>query len=281
MTKHVEGYFLGASIGQIFWQGWVPEDEAPVAAVVVIVHGIAEHSGRYAQVGERLASGGYASYAVDHRGHGRSEGGRANINRMSEVVADLDQLIRLSRARHEGKPVYLLGHSFGGLVALDYVTSRDVDGTLSGLILSGPLLESGAASTGQRLAAKVLSAVLPNLGVLKLDATAVSRDPAVVADYDSDPLNYRGKLKARTGGEMLDAMIRVKVLLSTLKLPMLVLHGTADRLTDPAGSRLIAEGAGSPDVTLKLYDGLYHEVFNEPEKDAVLGDVIEWLRAHG
>lgn len=280
MTKHVEGYFLGASIGQIFWQGWVPDDDASVAGVVVVAHGAAEHSGRYAHVGERLAADGYATYALDHRGHGRSEGTRANINRMSEVVADLDQLIRQSRERHEGNPVYLLGHSMGGLVALDYVTSPDVERDLRGLILSGPLLESGAASRAQRLAAKALSTVLPNLGVLKVDATAVSRDPAVVADYDSDPLNYRGKLRARTGGEMLDAFIRVKRRLSTLDLPTLVLHGTADRLADPAGSRLIAERAGSPDITLKLYDGLYHEVFNEPEKDSVLGDVIEWLKAH-
>ncbi|MGH3518764.1 MAG: lysophospholipase [Haloechinothrix sp.] len=280
MTRHVEGYFLGAAVGQIYWQGWLPDGDADVVGVVVIAHGAAEHSGRYAHIGDRLASEGYAGYALDHRGHGRSEGVRANINRMSEVVADLDQLIRHAEGRHEGKPLYLFGHSMGGLVALDYVTSPEITAHLRGLILSGVAVETEVGSKAQRVLGKALSPVLPNLGVLKLDATAVSRDPAVVADYDTDPLNYRGKLCLRTGAEILEAAERVKSRLSTVELPILVMHGTADRLTSPASSQLVADRAGSRDITLTMYDGLYHEVFNEPEKDAVLSDVVEWLRAH-
>ncbi|MGH3516353.1 MAG: lysophospholipase [Haloechinothrix sp.] len=281
MTKHVEGYFPGAGIGQIYWQGWLPAADADAVGVVVIVHGAAEHSGRYAHVGSRLATEGYASYAFDIRGHGRSEGVRANINRMSEVVADLDQTIRQAAVRHEGASVYLLGHSMGGLAALDYVTSPDTSFDLRGLILSGPAVQTELGSKAQRVLGRALSAVLPNFGVLKIDATAVSRDPAVVSAYDTDPLNYRGKLRLRTGAETLVAADRVQARLSTVELPILVMHGTKDRLTSPAGSQLVADRAGSSDITLKLYDGLYHEVFNEPEQDSVLDDVVQWLRAHG
>lgn len=281
MTKHVEGYFLGAGIGQIFWQGWVPEDPRAVSGVVVVAHGAAEHSGRYAHVGERFADAGYATYALDHRGHGRSEGVRANIGRMSEVLADLDQLVRQSARDHDGVPVFLLGHSMGGLIALDYVTDPGFTFPLAGLILSGPAVESEVGSPVQRAAAKVLSAVAPNLGVLALDASAVSKDPAVVAAYDADPLVYRKKLRARTGAEMLDAMSRVKARLSDIAIPVLVMHGTEDRLTAPAGSRAVAEGVGTTDITLKLYEGLYHEIFNEPEQDSVFGDVLTWLKVRG
>lgn len=280
MTKHVEGYFMGAAIGQIYWQGWVPEGETEVSGVVVIAHGAAEHSGRYAHVGARLAADGYAAYAVDHRGHGRSDGVRANINRMSEVVADVDQLIRHAAKQHEGKPVFLLGHSMGGLVALDYVTSPETTVDLAGLILSGPLVESDVGSRALRMVGKVLSAVAPNVGVLELDATAVSRDPKVVAAYDADPLVYRKKVRARTGGEMMTAMDRVKARMGEVRLPVLVMHGTEDRLTAPASSQIVADGVSSPDVTLKMYDGLYHELFNEPEQETVFDDVITWLKVH-
>lgn len=278
MTAHVEGRFAGAGGGQIYWQGWVPADEP--AGIVVISHGFAEHSGRYAHVAERLATEGYACYAVDHRGHGQSEGRRGNLNRMSEVCADLGQVIALAGERHDGLPVVLLGHSLGGLIALDYVTSSD-QAALCGLILSGAVMVPSVGSQVERLAAKVLSSIAPNLGLVPpLDSSTISRDPDVVAAYDADPLNYRGKIGARVGAEALAAIDRVTGRLSTISLPVLVLHGTEDRLSAPSGSQLVADRVASQDVTLTLHDGLYHEIFNEPEQQAVLDEVVGWLKKH-
>lgn len=279
MTTHTDGRFTGAAGGQIYWQGWVPDDEP--AGIVVISHGFAEHSGRYAHVAERLATEGYACYAVDHRGHGQSEGRRGNLNRMSEVCADLGQVIALASERHDGLPLVLLGHSLGGLIALDYVTSSDQTATLCGLILSGAVMVPSVGSKVERLAAKVLSSIAPNLGLVPpLDSSTISRDPDVVTAYDADPLNYRGKIGARVGAEALAAIDRVTGRLSTISLPVLVLHGTDDQLSAPSGSQLVADRVASQDVTLTLHDGLYHEIFNEPEQQAVLDEVVGWLKKH-
>lgn len=279
MTEHVEGRFRGAAGGQIYWQGWVPPAGAAPVAVVVIVHGLAEHGGRYAHVGRHLAEEGYATYVADHRGHGRSEGARGNITRMSDVVTDLETMVRGSAQRHAGRPLFLYGHSMGGLVVLAYLTGRPA--ALSGAVLSACAVEIAVGSRLERLAAPVLSAVAPNLGVLKLDATAMSRDPEVVRDYDEDPLNYRGKTRARSGAEILVTAERVKPKLGTVTVPLLVMHGTDDRVTAPASSGLVAAGVGSTDVTLKLYDGFFHELHNEPDRDGVLADVVRWLKEHG
>lgn len=276
--EHREGRFTGASGKQTCWQAWLPEGK--VRGVVVISHGYAEHSGRYAYVAERLRAEGYAVYAVDHHGHGRSEGKRGNVNRMSHVRIDLDRVIRLAAAKHDGVPVYLLGHSLGGLIALDYVTSAE-HSHLRGLILSGAVVIPTVGSPAEKAAAKVLSRVVPNLGVVpSLDSSTISRDPEIVAAYDADPLNYRGKIVARMGAEALAAIERVTAGLPTLKLPVLVMYGAEDQLSNPAGAQLIADNVSSEDLTVKTYDDLYHEIFNEPEKDAVLDDVIAWLKAH-
>jgi alpha-beta hydrolase superfamily lysophospholipase len=133
----------------------------------------------------------------------------------------------------------------------------------------------------ERLAAPVLSAVAPNLGVLKLDATSMSRDPAVVRDYDADPLNYRGKTRVRTGAEILATVEKVKRDLGKVTLPLLVTHGSDDKVTSPTTAKLLSDKVGSKDITVKLYDGFYHELHNEPEKETVFADVLRWLKEHG
>jgi alpha-beta hydrolase superfamily lysophospholipase len=146
-------------------------------------------------------------------------------------------------------------------------------------VLSAPLAALEAASPVQRLAGRVLSVVAPSLGVVGIDATAVSRDPEVVADYDADPLNYHGKLPARTVAELTSAIDGYPDAVSRFRLPLLAMHGTADRLTPVAGSEMVVERAGSQDKTLELYDGLYHELLNEPERQRVLDDIAGWLDA--
>jgi alpha-beta hydrolase superfamily lysophospholipase len=276
VTAHVEGTFPGAAGGSVFWQAWTPD---AVKAVVVLSHGLAEHSGRYAHVAARLNDAGYVLYALDHRGHGRSDGTAGNIEGMAVVRADLDTLLTRARGEHPGLPVFLLGHSFGGLAALDYVVDRGGSG-LTGLVLSGAFVDPEAGNAVQRRLAGVLSRLAPNLGVVPLDPSTVSKDPAEVEKYVTDPLNYHGKVRARSGAEMIAASRRVAAGVRAVTLPALVMHGAADRLAPPEGSRLVAERLGSNDKTLTLYDGLRHEIFNEPERDAVLADVVTWLDKH-
>jgi alpha-beta hydrolase superfamily lysophospholipase len=271
-----EGRFDGAGGVGIHWQAWLPDGEP--RAVVVLAHGASEHGGRYAWTGERLAAAGYALYALDHRGHGRSDGPRALIDRMDNAVADVGTLVGLAAGEHPGtgRP-YLLGHSMGGCIALAYATRRQ--DTIAGLLLSAPVAVLEAASPIQRLAGAVLSAIAPKVGVFEIDSTAVSRDPQVVVDYDADPLNYHGKLPARTVAELAGEVGRFPESVKGLTLPLLVLVGTGDRLVPPAGSELVYELASSSDKTIERYDGLYHEILNEPERDRVAADIVSWLDA--
>jgi acylglycerol lipase len=276
-VKHREGYFEGAGGPRIYWQAWLPDGD--VRAVVGMAHGASEHSGRYAWTGEQLAARGYALYALDHRGHGRSEGSRAVIDRMSYAVEDLGTLLTL--AGHEsgnGSKPFLFGHSMGGCVALAFATRREDE--IRGLMLSAPVTVLEAASPVQRFAGHVLSVIAPKLGVYTIDSSTVSRDPAVVRDYDTDPLNYRGKLPARTVHEMAEEVGRFPESLPRITVPLLVQVGTGDQLVPPAGSELVYERASSDDKTIERYEGLYHEILNEPERDQVVADMAAWLDAH-
>jgi acylglycerol lipase len=259
-----------------YWHGWTVD--APVG-VVVLVHGLHEHGGRYGHVAERLGRAGYAVYAVDHPGHGRSPGVRGNIGSMAGTVGGVEQLARLAGQRHPDVPLFVYGHSLGGLIALQYLTGTP-DSRIRGAVISAPALDTSAATGVQKRVAPVLSRLLPNLGVLTLDGDTISRDAAVVAAYNTDPLNRTGKVRARTGTEMMLTAAAMPQRLRSLTMPLFVLHGGADRLMPPAASELVPVHAASTDVTRKVYDGLYHEPHNEPEKEQVLDDVVAWLDAH-
>jgi acylglycerol lipase len=276
-VDHRTGHFAGAGGVRIFWQAWLPDGE-PRAAVAV-AHGVSEHSGRYAWTGEQLAARGYAVYALDHRGHGQSEGARAVIYRVDNAVADLGTLIALAACDSgaPGKP-FLLGHSMGGWLSLAFVTRRQDE--IRGLLLSAPVAVLEAASPVQRIAGHVLSVVAPRLGVFPIDSRTVSRDPEVVRDYDADPLNHHGKLPARTVHEMAQEVARFPEAIPRITVPLLVMVGTGDELVPPLSSELVCQSASSEDKTLKRYDGLYHEILNEPERDAVLADIAAWLDSH-
>jgi acylglycerol lipase len=271
--EHVEGRFEGAGGVEIYWQAWLPVVEP--RAVVVIAHGGGEHSGRYPHVAARLTEAGYAAYALDHRGHGRSSGRRALIDRLDHVVADVDAVVGLAGSRHPGRPLHLLGHSLGGTIALVYAGRHQE--RLSGLLLSGAVAALETASPALRLVARALSALIPTLGVYQVDASLISRDEAVVRAYRDDPLVHHGRLPVRTVAEVGAAVEHLPAEVPALRLPLLVMHGTADAIAPPSGSRMVHDRAGSADRTLRLYDGLYHEILNEPEQAAVLGEVTAWL----
>jgi acylglycerol lipase len=275
-VEHRESNFEGAGGVRIYWQAWLGENEP--RATIVVAHGASEHSGRYAWTAAKLVEAGYAVYALDHRGHGKSEGSRAVIDRMDNAVGDVGQLIALAASEHpETGPPVLFGHSMGGCIALAFATRRQSE--LGGLILSAPVAVLETASPVQRIAGHVLSVIAPGLGVFPIDSSTVSRDPAVVAAYDADPLNHHGKLPARTVHELATEVGRFPEAVKSLTLPLLVMVGTGDRLVPPAGSEMVYESAASPDKTIKRYDGLYHELVQEPEREAVLADMVEWLGA--
>lgn len=260
---------------KLFARSWLPEGD--IRDVVVIAHGYGEHGDRYANVVERLVPAGYAVHAIDHRGHGRSGGRRALVDRMDRVIEDLHGFIEQVRARHGGGKVKLLGHSMGGSIALGHALRYPQD--LSGLILSGPAV-GGFVPLGQRLVLRLLSALAPNLGTLALPASAVSRDAAVVSAYERDPLVYHGKVPARTAGEMVAAAASYPARAGEMKLPVLIQHGAQDKLIPLAPNRAIYAALGSTDKTVKIYEGLYHEIYNEPEHGAVIDDLVAWLEAH-
>ncbi len=270
-----ESTLSGVGAVKIYWQVWAPD--ADPRAVVVIAHGASEHSGRYIHVANRLVSEGYAVYALDHRGHGRSEGPRALVDRMDNVVEDLDALVVLAAAEHPGTKVFLLGHSMGGTVALRYAIAHQ--DRLDGLILSGALAALDAAPPPVRIIARLLSTLTPRLPVASIDSSLVSRDPAVVNDYREDPLNYHGKLPARTVAELAAAVESFPDAVRSIQIPTLVLYGTADGLCPPKGSVMLGERIGASDKTIVPYEGLYHEILNEPEQQQVLDQICTWLAA--
>jgi alpha-beta hydrolase superfamily lysophospholipase len=275
--RTVEGTFEGADGLTLFERAWLPEGEA--RAVVVIVHGYAEHSGRYEHVGKALTARGYAVEALDLRGHGRSEGDRATVRSFSRFLADLRRFIARVRARHPGLPLFVLGHSMGGTIVSLYAINDQPE--VAGIVLSGPAVV--ARGGARQVTAPIFSALgrlFPNLPLSQLKAETVSRDPAVVAAYDSDPLVYRGKMRAGLIRAFTEALKRIDAGMETISPPILLLHGTADELAPFEGSQQLALRARSMDRTLKLYEGLAHEVLNEPEKDEVIAELLGWLDLH-
>lgn len=272
--RHIEETFIGCKDVQIFWQAWLPEPPGDIRAVVVVAHGFGEHSGRYQNLVDALVPRGYAIYAPDHRGHGRSGGPRAVVDNYDHLLDDLDVVIARVQRDHSGVPLFLLGHSMGGSIALASALRRQDH--LTGLVLSGPAASIDVPKPLQLLVS-VLAKVAPKLGVRQLPAEGVSRDPAVVKAYVDDPLVFHAKMPAATPAALLRAAAGFPAQLPSLRTPLLVVHGSADVLVPVAAGRMVHERAGSKDKTLRVYDGLAHEVFNEPEKDTVLAEVADWL----
>lgn len=261
----------------LFEQHWKPADEA--RAAIVLMHGLADHSLRYAHLATHLARQGYAIFSYDHRGHGRSTGRRAYVDSFDEYLDDLGAFLTRVHESMQDASVFLFGHSMGGAIATLYVIEREAD--LAGLILSSPALQiSDSIPPALRKAAAVVGRMLPRLPTLGIDRTLVSHDPQVVAQAQSDPLNFPGRIPARTGAELLAATHRIAVQMHQLTLPLLLIHGTADKITDPAGSTACYREASSDDKTLAYFPDFYHETFNEPGKQQVLDEISDWLNEH-
>lgn len=275
--KHQEGFFKGVREANIYFQSWLPESEP--RGVLLIVHGLAEHSGRYGNVVNHFVPLGYAVYGIDHLGHGKSDGTRVYVKRFDDYTNTLKVYFDMIREWQPDKPIFLVGHSMGGLISAVYLLDHQAE--LAGAVLSGPAVKIPNHVTPAMLfLGKILSALIPRFGLLALSADGVSRDPAVVQTYVSDPSVYRGKATARLAAEMLKAMQTINGQAARITLPILIVQGSADKLVNPAGAQMLYEAISSADKEIRIYDGLYHEVFNEPEHDKVLRDVKLWLEAH-
>ncbi|TVS83920.1 alpha/beta hydrolase [Mycobacterium helveticum] len=274
VTTRSEHDFDGIGGVRIVYDVWTPD--APPRAVVVLSHGLGEHARRYDHVARCFGDAGLVTYALDHRGHGRSGGKRVLVRDISEYTGDFDTLVRIATREHPGLACVVLGHSMGGAIVFAYGVERPDNYDL--MVLSGPAVAAqDQLSPLLVLAAKVLGVLVPGLPVQELDVDAISRDPAVVAAYKDDPLVYHGKVPAGIGRALVQVGATMPQRAPALTAPLLVVHGSEDRLIPVAGSRRLVECAGSADVELKVYPGLYHEVFNEPERDQVLGDVVSWI----
>jgi len=235
------------------------------AGSVLVVHGLAEHRGRYAYVQQKLADAGYASHAIDLRGHGEADGFPGKVGSPDEFIDDVEAGVGIAR---EDGPFFVVAHSMGTLPVLAFLSERGQDG-IAGVVLSACPIAPGQA-TLDSLADPDAPGIPPEM---------VSRDPEVVRAYAEDPLVFNTNVPPECTAAVMMVSQRAYLAAASVTVPALLLHGGSDPIADASGSKDLHEVLGSADKTLKIYDGLYHEVFNEPEKDRVLGDVVVWLDA--
>lgn len=271
-----ERSFDGVGGVRIVYDVWTP-DITP-RGVVVLSHGFGEHARRYDHVAQRFGESGLITYALDHRGHGRSGGKRVYLRDISEYTDDFHTLVGIAAKDQPELKRVVLGHSMGGGIVFAYGVEHPDD--YSAMVLSGPAVDAQASvSPVMVFVANALGKIMPGLPVEELPTDAVSRDPAVVAAYNADPLVHHGKLPAGIARALLSVGETMPRRAAALTAPLLVVHGEQDKLIPVAGSYRLLECVASEDAHLKVYPELYHEVFNEPERAVVLDDVASWIEA--
>ncbi len=240
----------------------------------MLAHGLSEHGERYEHVARAFNERGYSLWALDHRGHGRSGGRPVYIERFENLIEDLRELFDIAAGELTDRKPFLLGHSMGGCVATGYAIRHDAE--LAGLVLSNPLATIKTAP-GTVAVGRLLSRIAPRLGVYSVPADGVSTDPEVVRDYEADPLNFHGKVPARTVAVLGDEVETFPERAAAITVPVLIMYASTDPIVAPEGSRMLAERVGSDDVTIRDWPGLRHEILNEPERDEVIAAILDWL----
>jgi acylglycerol lipase len=262
---------------------WEPAG-APVRAVAVLVHGLHDHPGRYAGLARALNERGVVVLAQDHRGHGASGGARQRVDSVVQLAGDVGLALAEARRRHPDTPVFLYGHSMGGLVAAHIAAqgaaADAAQPTLAGVVLSSAaLVLPASASGGARAVVGTLSRLAPELPLEAVDPAQIVREPAAREALARDPAIVRAKLPARTIATILGGVVDLQPRAASIQAPLLILHGGADQVTDPAGSRALAQRAGSPDKKLVVYDTALHSLLHEPEGPAVQGEIVAFVDA--
>ena len=267
-----ESTFKNADGLNIFTRSW--KAEGTPRAVIVLVHGFNAHSGYMIWAAQQFAAHGLAVHALDLRGRGRSEGERFFIEEFSDYTDDVDQLVEIARSANPGLPLYMLGHSAGGVIASSYVFEHQ--DTIAGLVCESFALDVGVPDAAALLI-KGLAHLAPHLHVYTLKNEIFSRDPAVVAAMNADPLIAKESQPAETSAELIRAAERLKANMPKYRVPILIIHGTDDKATRYQGSQYFYDHAGSKDKTLKLYEGHYHDLLNDVGKEDVMADIQDWL----
>jgi alpha-beta hydrolase superfamily lysophospholipase len=265
---------IGSRGRSLFRRAWLPPDPA---RALLLVHGFAEHSGRYEEMGAWLAARGCAVHAYDQQGHGQTPGRRGHVQRFDHLLDDLGAALDLVCSEHPGLPAAIVGHSMGGLVAAAFAWQRNP--RVTGVVVSGAALAPPELSRVRIAAARVLHRVLPRLRInAGIDPLGLSRDPEVARRYLEDPLVLRG-MTAALGAELLGAIQRTAAAAAEIRVPMLLLHGEEDPLCLPQASAAFHADLSVPGSDLRIYPGLRHEIFNEPEREQVFGDLLAWIEA--
>jgi alpha-beta hydrolase superfamily lysophospholipase len=274
-SAHESGHFTSHDGLELFEQSWHPS--GPARAVLVVHHGLKDHSDRYGAFAERLTKDAFAVYAFDMRGHGRSAGERATIDSFDDLLDDLDRFMARVRQREPNAPIFLLGHSVGGAVVTLYAIERKP--RLAGLVVLAPAIRV-ARMPLEAAATPVVASLFPNLPVVDVPDSAFVRLPEEQAAMASSPFIYHPSGPARTAAALLSAIERVWAGADDLDVPLLGLHGTDDKATDPRGTLELDRRVKNKDHTLLLYRGVRHDLLHEPEKEQIMQDLEKWLVAH-
>ncbi len=282
MYQHTEAAFRSSKDDfEIVFHKWLPPQ---IRRVIVVQHGFGEHSGRYANLRNALQGSGAAIYALDSRGHGKTGGPRGHVAQFQNYVDDLGDLVELARKENMNDQVYLLGHSLGGVIALQYALQGSNQSNLEALIVSAPalIIEMDFAKHVKKALATLFARVAPATTLdANLDLKYLSRDQAVVDAYKADPLVH-GKVSFQMGSNLFHVGKAIFEKASHLTIPIYIFQGTGDKIVSPDSSRRLFELLTTSDKTLQLYEGLYHETMNElaPDREKVFADLKEWLEKH-
>ncbi|MBT3226346.1 MAG: alpha/beta hydrolase [Deltaproteobacteria bacterium] len=275
--KNQENYFDGINETKIYYQTWTPDSPK---GLILVIHGYGEHSGRYMNVVDTLVPDGYTVWALDNRGHGKSEGRRCHVNRFTDFLEDVQIFEKIARGAHPKLPVHVLGHSMGSLIANHYVSSREAQNYKS-LTLSGTGAAPGPAINAILvLISNILSAIVPRLSLASgLDPNFISYDQKVVEAYVNDPL-VENKITTRLGSEMMASLPKMIPAAAKLEIPTMMQIGSEDESFHPDSWDKLFAAIGVEDKVFKKYEGCRHEVYNEIKKEVPLGDLKEWLNKH-
>lgn len=272
------GYISSSDESRLFWQSWAP-DHRP-AASVYIVHGLADHSSRFGHVAEKFADAGILSFAIDLRGHGKSEGMRTYVNTFRAYVADMEAGWAEMQRLLDGNqvPVFLFGHSMGSLVCIHFINQHNP--AVRGWITTAALVEVNRDLSPILVKMSgLLSALLPRVKTVRLDIQHLSSDPSAIRQAQEDPLYYKGRLPARTGKEILDAASQAEEVIKSIDHPLLAMHGGEDKITMKSSSIRLVGSVPAADKELVIYPGAYHELVNESNKDEVIRQISDWILA--
>jgi len=273
--KHQESYFKDNQNQSVFYQYWFPDRK--IKAVFLICHGLNEHSGRYEHLGKYFTDEGIGVFGFDHIGHGKSDGTRSYVRDYPTFIDPLLKCLELINDLQPNTPIYIVGHSMGGLIGASFLI--DHQEKVSGAILSGSLaMVPDYVSDLTIKIGEFLSKFLPKLRLIGIDKDGLSRDPEVVKKYINDPLVYTGKSTARISSVINEGINQVAEKGSSITAPIMLLHGGKDRICDPLYTTYLHNLVSSQENQLIIYDDLFHEIYNEPEQELVFKDILNWVK---